>query len=217
MGNPIHENHPRTPGSKHLIPARLISRTEEQLVFDLANADASLGTMRNAIHAKSGKVYNRNTLFHIRGLCGIINKLESGLRDCSSTELMIKFMEERGYEYMMLMHCPFMNSIIHQTMRPPFTNTHPSVVSFPPIENDDVVSFVTTRRVSLSVTNEQQFMMAFAWATPKEKRMFELFPSVLYVDTTCDTNNEGRPLLSINGKDTSSRPFTVLRALLPNQ
>ena len=67
-GNPNHDNHHRIPASKHLILARLISKTEEDLVRDLSHADASLGTMRNAIHAKSGKVFNRNTLFHIRGL-----------------------------------------------------------------------------------------------------------------------------------------------------
>ena len=32
-----------------------------------------------------------------------------------------------------------------------------------------------------------------------------------------DTNSEGRPLLSLVGKDTCSKTFTILRALLPNQ
>ena len=44
-----------------------------------------------------------------------------------------------------------------------------------------------------------------------------MFLSVVYVDTTNDTNNEGRPLLSMNGKDTTSLTFTISRACLPNQ
>ena len=59
--------------------------------------------------------------------------------------------------------------------------------------------------------------MAFAWTVPEEKHIFELFPTVLYVDTTCDTSNEGRPLLSINGIDTSSKTLTLVKAFLPNQ
>ena len=50
-----------------------------------------------------------------------------------------------------------------------------------------------------------------------EKRLFELFPYVIYVDTTADTNNEGRPLLTMAGKDTSSRMFSLVREFLPNQ
>ena len=59
--------------------------------------------------------------------------------------------------------------------------------------------------------------MAFAWTIPSERKMIDLFPSVIYVYTTCDTNNEGRPLLSMSGKDSHSRVFTFLRAFLPNQ
>ena len=39
----------------------------------------------------------------------------------------------------------------------------------------------------------------------------------MYVDATMDTNSEGWPLLSLVGKDTCSKTFTILRVLLPNQ
>ena len=60
-------------------------------------------------------------------------------------------------------------------------------------------------------------MMAFAWVTPLEKLRFKMFPMVIYCDATMDTNNEGRPLLTMTGKDTSSKTFTILRVYLPNQ
>ena len=59
--------------------------------------------------------------------------------------------------------------------------------------------------------------MGFAWTIPSEKTMFSLFPNIVYVDATMDTNSEGRPLLSLVGKDTCSKTFTILRVLLPNQ
>jgi len=117
----------------------------------------------------------------------------------------------------MLMHCPQINAIIHQTMSYPFIHEDNYELSFPVNEQDHVDQFISSRRVSLSINRDQQFMMAFAWTLPHEKKNFEMFPSVVYVDTTTDTNNEGRPLLSMNGKDTNSRTFTILRVFLPNQ
>ena len=50
-----------------------------------------------------------------------------------------------------------------------------------------------------------------------KKIMFSLFPNIVFVDATMDTNSEGRPLLSLIGKDTCNKTFTILRVLLPNQ
>ena len=60
-------------------------------------------------------------------------------------------------------------------------------------------------------------MMGFAWTILSEKVMFSLFPNIVYVDTTMDTNSEGRSLLSLVGKETCSKTFKILRVLLPNQ
>ena len=59
--------------------------------------------------------------------------------------------------------------------------------------------------------------MGIAWVIPCEKRLFEMFPQVVLVDTTNDTNNEGRPLLTMTGKDSNGKMFTFLRAFLPNE
>ena len=40
--------------------------------------------------------------------------------------------------------------------------------------------------------------------------------SYIAVDTTSDTNNESRPLLTISGKDSNGKMLTVLCAFLPN-
>ena len=117
----------------------------------------------------------------------------------------------------MLVHSSQMSGIFHRTMMFPFTNGVHSNVTFPDSEQDDANKFVINRRRSLSVPSDTQFMMAFAWTVPMEKLMFELFSSIIYVDTTADTNNEGRPLLTMAGKDTSSRLFPIIRAFLPNQ
>ena len=44
-----------------------------------------------------------------------------------------------------------------------------------------------------------------------------MFPEVITVDCTADTNNEARPLLTMAGKDSYGRMFIFLRAFLPNE
>ena len=63
-GNPVHKHHPKLGCSKHFIPPRFLNESEEDLVRDLANADANLGIMRNAIYAKTGKIFSRANLFN---------------------------------------------------------------------------------------------------------------------------------------------------------
>ena len=59
--------------------------------------------------------------------------------------------------------------------------------------------------------------MALAWVLPKERDMFTLFPEVITVDCTADTNNESRPLLTMGGKDANGKVFIFLRVFLPNE
>ena len=44
-----------------------------------------------------------------------------------------------------------------------------------------------------------------------------MFPEVITVDCTADTNNEARPLLTMAGKYFYGRMFIFLRAFLPNE
>ena len=119
----------------------------------------------------------------------------------------------------MLLHCPMMRTIFHQIRVTPYNDNHSPAdeLQFPGNEQQDANKFISERRLALSVRPDQQFMMAFAWVTPLEKLRFKMFPMVIYCDATMDTNNEGRPLLTMTGKDTSSKTFTILRVYLPNQ
>ena len=69
----------------------------------------------------------------------------------------------------------------------------------------------------MQVPDIQILLMSIAWVTPFEKRLFYLFPEVLYCDVICGTNNENRPLFTVTGKDSSGKMFTFFRAFLPNQ
>ena len=82
----MHKFHYKHGGHQDLIPGKLIEESSIKVIQDLAHADASLGVMRNVQHHQTGQYFNRSTLFHIRGLCGVISHLEEDYKDCSSTD-----------------------------------------------------------------------------------------------------------------------------------
>ena len=129
----------------------------------------------------------------------------------------MKFLEPRKYDYVMLIHCPQMSETFQQARQIGVTQELSVVVNFPHHEQGNADRFMTEYRRTQNVGDNQQFMMGFAWTNPSEKVMFSLLPNIVYVDATMDTNSEGQPLLSLVGKDTCSKTFTILRVLLPNQ
>ena len=90
-----------------------------------------------------------------------------------------------------------------------------------PLENDeeskDVVTFSEEHHKALNVSDDQDLMIASAWMLPDKFRQFVLFPNVLHIDTTFDTNKEKRLPLTVSGRDSEGNMFIVLRALLPNK
>ena len=67
----------------------------------------------------------------------------------------------------------------------------------PPNERRDAVEFTEDNRSNRNLTNEQHLLVAIAWVLPSEKILFMLFPEAIFVDVVEDTNNEGRPLLTM--------------------
>jgi len=60
-------------------------------------------------------------------------------------------------------------------------------------------------------------MLGAAWIDENGWKMFHRFPEVAFFDTTFKTNNEGRPLFLMVGRDSNGRGFIVLRIYMPNE
>ena len=81
----------------------------------------------------------------------------------------------------------------------------------------EIDGFITDSWSAFNFQPSQMLSMAIALVIPCERRLFEMFPEVIAVDTTNNTNNESRPLLIRAGKDSNGKMFTFLRAFLPNE
>jgi hypothetical protein len=60
-------------------------------------------------------------------------------------------------------------------------------------------------------------MIGIAYAMPYKVQQFQLFNACLHIDATADSNQEGRPLVTVSSKDSYGKTFIVLRAFLPNE
>ena len=78
-------------------------------------------------------------------------------------------------------------------------------------DNVEVTQFIKESRDVYKCTKQQLLLMALAWVLPLERDMFTLFPEVITVDCTTDTNTESRPLLTMGGKDADGKVFIFLR------
>ncbi len=132
---------------------------------------------------------------------------------------MLKHFNNKKYPHDMLFHSLKKRSAINMTMgytesEQPLPSQHQEYISAEQDENDQCEDYLQQRRSRYNLTSDQTLMMVFTWVHPQERNMFMKFPSVIYVDSTMDTNNEMRPSLLMVGKDTNSKTSTLLRAHL---
>ena len=84
-------------------------------------------------------------------------------------------------------------------------------------ERDLLDKYITVGHGGMNLLPEHKYVMGFAWVIPRERRIFNLFPEIMTVNTVASTNKENRPLLTITGKDSNGKMFIILRAFLTHE
>jgi hypothetical protein len=72
-------------------------------------------------------------------------------------------------------------------------------------------------RKELQLTDSQSILLVGAWISDDERRLASMFPEVLFMDVTSQTNNEKRDLFMVAGKDSHGRGFTATCIFLPSE
>ena len=216
-----HYGHPKVVSSKYNYPIRLLTDEEKLIAKSVIDADASKGIVRNVIGKRTGQIVSLQAC-HYLGTLGKDLKRLASLDGLSSSDRIIDFFQDKGYDYILLYNSmnqsqsdsvDLMNDnyISSSSL---YSNTKFVV---PPREQLDASSYACDNRANRNLHNEQNLLVALTWVVPTERRLFTLFPETLFVDSVEDTNNEGRPLLTMSGCDSNGKMFTFLRAFLPNQ
>ena len=128
---------------------------------------------------------------------------------------MVSYLKRNGYDHMLLVDDGHGNKLENHTKKQEGSTS--TVNRFERKDQNDVMHFLESHRKEYKVEPGTKMMIAIAWVLGSEQRFTNLFPEVFMVDTVGDTNNEKRPLLTITGKDSNGKMFTVLRVFLPNE
>ena len=76
---------------------------------------------------------------------------------------------------------------------------------------------VSAMRKGLMLTENQKMLLMVCWVTDVELRLVQMYPEVFFMDVTAETNNEGRGLFLVAGKDGNNSGFTAARIFLPSE
>ena len=217
-----HKQHPKVVTTKYNYPIRLLADEEKRIAKSVIDANANKGIVRNVIAKRTGQTVSLNAC-HYLGTLGNDLKRMSSLEGLSSSDKIINFFHEKEYDYIILYNStvsrfkPETVDLVNDNFissNSLFSNT---MFILPPNEQVDANNYALDNRCNCKLRSDQNLLIALAWVIPEERRMFELFPETLFVDSTEDTNNEGRPLFTMGGCTSNGKMFTFLRAFLPNQ
>ena len=84
-------------------------------------------------------------------------------------------------------------------------------------KDEEAIQFSNDHRKARNISNDQEMMVAIAYSSPFQIQQTKLFPTVLHIDITADTNKESRPFCTIAAKDSNAKFFTVVQCFLPNE
>ena len=82
---------------------------------------------------------------------------------------------------------------------------------------DDIAHECFNRRLEKALPANQKIFVPIAWANIELLRLFCMYPSVMYCDSTSGTNKKARHLLTISGRTPSGKTFVFITAWIHNQ
>ena len=130
---------------------------------------------------------------------------------------MIAFLRKKKYDHIVLYHDPAVKAVVNDLFSTDKSIDGKSTFELHQEDTDEFNQFVQHSRNVHKFSKQQLLLMAIAWVHPQDRELLIMFPEVITIDCTADTNNESRPLLTMGGKDSIGNVFIFLRVFLPNE
>lgn len=231
--NVFHEYHPRR---DHLGSSLRYLRGEEmELIEDCGTASSFSGTGRNLHYVRAKRAKNTPTLLTSRQIRYVQSgQFEEEEEDGKSNKeknsdvdnLYVNLSNQKCSYVSLLQRSPDSrsprisdNQLFSETCKGGRLTSTTNVLaggSDDPLMAEANI-FATKHRVQRKIRPDQDLMIGIAFASPFQLKRHMLFPQVIHIDCTADTNKEQRPLLTITAKDSNGHFFTVLTCYLPNE
>ena len=237
LGVPYHEFHEPRPFLR--MPSRLVEAKEATIVQDIHSAKAMTGVAANTHYVRTSRKGTPTLLSNdqIRYIC---RKHVKGTNENKSSDDKTKdatsglddlfaYLEESGSSYVTLLQrvktidgneqgssMTTKESYLFNEKYIGSQTTKEDYVVESSVD-DDALKVVNANCARRKIDDNQEMVVSVAYVTPFELRQFQLFHCVIQIDATADSNNEGRPLVTVTSKDSNGKMFTLLRAFLANQ
>ena len=123
------------------------------------------------------------------------NKSSTSTQDATDIDKMIEMLNDKNCSYLALLHEVDRNNNqdFITTVNGDGTKISHGINDFEEDEYDIMLSYGASRRKVKKVSIESSMLLGIAWITSQEKNLFDMYPNVIFVDITHDTNIEGRP------------------------
>jgi hypothetical protein len=219
-GSVFHCHHAILDCNSIRLPSRFVSADNASLMRSGREASLSVNTARNLFYIRSsGELLSKSQIATIMG-----KTIGTNSNSVDIKKELQDYFEKENAECCFLYHRKASNFPIEAASG---LNEYHSASSNEPVlepaiapdsnDAEEMCKYATMNRRAQGIDDTQDVFLAVAWVLPAEKRLFQLFPFVLHLDSVEDTNNEKRPLFTVTGRDSMGNMFTVLRAFLPNQ
>ena len=225
-----HEFHHQCKDGEIGLNKRLLTDEQVDLIKTINASNCSAGVARNAIFAKHNGLLTSGQIRYIGGFSSQYEhppKPETVAKqpmDQGASDRALAFIQDREYDYCMLHTGHDQDGNCHQLMSSTghvngkeesdinSSRPHDSLVNDP-----DLQKYARDHCNVLEVQEDQKLMIAFAWVIPSAKRLFLLFPEVVFVDITECTDVEKRKLFVLTIETPTGKVYVIIRAKLPNQ
>ena len=217
-----HDGHPKILQPAHQFHMRLLEKEEKLIAKSVIDAYANKGVVRSVLRQRTGKTVTIQACHYLGTLSKDLKRI-AGLDELSSSDRIINFLQEKNYDYITLYNSvPEIEGVTESELVSDNFISSKALQSntefvVPPNEQEDANQYAIDSRTTRNLSKDQNLLVAIAWVIPNEGQLFHMFPETIFVDAVEDTNNEGRPLLTMSGCDSSNKMFNILRAFLPNQ
>ena len=239
--HPYHETHPRRDHIR--VREKLVHGDDMEAIKDSTQACALSGTGRNIYYVRSRRKQKKASLLSTRQVSKICHdlrkkrKLAENVSGDANGDIddLYRILQTKKYSYVSLFqvkteqldvindtNTPERNSEFHHTLLTEyFTNGKYSLpvtgLSSDQACYNEANQYVTLNREARRIKDDQEMLVALAFASPFQLKQHSLFPEVIHIDCSSDTNNEGRPLLKVTAKDSNGKFFTACNCYLPNE
>ena len=229
-GNRNHCYHPYIEKSSQVYPSKLIPALEKDITKSINIATPNAGISRNVIYERTNIILSLQNIRYLnKHLLNNDDPDNASTVKASTADKVIDYFKENDIDFSCLLHGKdengYIPDIFTENVTFSDTNSNPYSISNSPDfmhslskkEQEEIKDFARNHRNYLELKHDQKLMIAIAWVTPHERRLFHMYPNTIFCDVTSDTNKEKRPFFTVTGKDSMGNMFTILRAYLPNK